>query len=48
MSNYSTQSKRPGGTDYEDVDMLDNYFGKHKYGVRFPDGEIYHEEDCDF
>jgi hypothetical protein len=40
------RAKRPGGTEYEDVMMLDNYYGSRYYGVRFPDGAIYEEREC--
>lgn len=33
---------------YKDVDMLDNYFGEHQYGVVFSNGEVLREEDCEF
>lgn len=29
------------------VEMIDNYFGLHQYGVRFPNGLVYREEDCE-
>lgn len=40
MSNYYAVAKEPGGEYYETVEMIDNYFGNHEYGVKFPDGEI--------
>lgn len=52
MSNYFTKAKRPRQKNYtkekqwEEVEMLDNYFGSHKYGVKFPDGKVYPEEEC--
>lgn len=50
MSSYFSRARRKNSTssNYEDVEMLDNYFGQHKYAVRFPDGEIVEEKDCDF
>jgi hypothetical protein len=47
MSNYQTKAKRPNGTEYEKVNMLDDHYGKHEYGVEFPDGAIYPEKDCE-
>ena len=48
MSNYHTKAKRPDGESFEDVEMLDDYFGRHRYGVRFSDGVVYKEEECEF
>jgi len=48
MSNYKSIAKRPSGIKFEDVDMLDDHFSKHEYGVRFSDSKIYKEEDCEF
>jgi len=48
MSNYFTRAIRPYGTEFEDVIMIDDYFGKHRYGVEFPDGQIYKKEECEF
>ncbi|MFW5983188.1 MAG: hypothetical protein ACOCQ4_01710 [bacterium] len=52
MSNYFTKAKRPrqknysGKIEWEDVAMLDNYYGAHEYGVKFPDGKVYPKEKC--
>ncbi len=48
MSNYNSKAKRPGGSEFEDVRMLDNYFGHHIYGVAFPDNKIFKDEECEF
>ena len=48
MSNYKTKAKRPDGLYFEDVEMLDDFWGHHEYGVRFPDGEVFREKDCEF
>jgi hypothetical protein len=48
MSNYYSRAKRPGGDSFEDVEMNDDAYGKHKYGVIFPDGKQYPVEECDF
>lgn len=48
MSNYFTRAQRPNGTEFEDVIMVDDYFGKHEYGVEFLDGQVYREEECEF
>ena len=46
MSNYYDIAKRPGGTEWEEVEMCDDFYGTHWYGVRFPDGRVYKKEDC--
>ncbi len=46
MSSYNAIAKRPKGTDFENVAMIDDYFGHHQYGVKFPDGSIYREGEC--
>ena len=48
MSNYQTKACRPHSIFYENVIMLDNYYGHHEYGVEFPDGKVYPEEKCAF
>lgn len=48
MSNYKTKAKRPNGKKFEDVIMLDDYFGRHNYSVVFPDGKVYKELECKF
>jgi len=48
MSNYQTFAIRPSGTEEEPVVMLDNHFGKHRYGVMFPDGKVFMESNCTF
>jgi hypothetical protein len=48
MSNYNTKAKRPNGKEFEEVSMIDDFFGRHKYGVSFPDGAYFHAEDCEF
>lgn len=51
MSNYITKAKRPEGTEFEEVTMLDNYYnylGLRGYGVVFPDGMTYPENLCEF
>jgi len=48
MSNYFTRAIRPYGTEFEDVIMIDDYFGKHEYGVQFSDGQVYSPEECKF
>lgn len=47
MSNYSAMTIHPETKVAEMADWLDDYFGKHHYGVRFPsDGKIFPENIC--
>ena len=48
MSSYFWEAKRPGGTEYEPVWVLDNYYGTHRYGIKFLDGAIYEEREVIF
>lgn len=41
MSNYIEPTPHPDTGKVEDAEWLDNYFGRHRYGVRFADGKIY-------
>lgn len=47
MSNFKAKAKRPDSNKWEEVEMLDNYFGSHVYGVRFPDGKVIKESKCE-
>jgi hypothetical protein len=46
MSNFKRITKHPNTGKFEEAEWLDDYFGKHKYGVKFPsDGNIYRDSD---
>jgi len=45
MSNFITKTKHPRTGREEAAEWLDDYFGEHNYGVRFPDGRVYREEE---
>lgn len=46
MSNFIRRTKNPRTGEYEDAYWLDDYFGSHRYGVKFPsDGIVYRQED---
>lgn len=47
MSDYPTKAKRPESDEWEPVTMRDDWYGKHRYGVQFPDGRVYPEEECE-
>lgn len=41
MSNFSQLTINPATKKYEMANWIDDHFGKHRYGVQFPDGTIY-------
>ena len=43
MSNYIKHTTNPRTGEAEKAEWLDDYFGKHVYGIRFADGGIYCE-----
>jgi hypothetical protein len=48
MSNYYAKAIDPKTGKTETVEMLDNFYGRHSYGVRFPDGQTYGEGEVTF
>ena len=48
MSNFRTIAIHPLTGKEEIADFLDNYFGHHKYGVRFAgEDKVYKEEEIE-
>jgi hypothetical protein len=45
MSSYKKLTKNPKTGEFEEAFWMDDYFGEHKYGVKFPDGEVYKSEE---
>jgi hypothetical protein len=46
MSNFNSLTRHPVTGIFEIADWLDDHFGKHRYGVKFPsDGLIFPEEE---
>lgn len=45
MSSYQAKAVNPKTGELEDAMFLDDYFGKHKYGVKFRDGGVYPEKE---
>lgn len=43
MSNFIAKAINPSNGEIQRAEYLDNYFGQHNYGVRFPDGDIWPE-----
>lgn len=40
MSNYKKLTRHPKTGEWVEADWLDDYFGPHHYGVKFPDGTV--------
>lgn len=45
MSNYLSTAIHPTTGETCQVEMLDDYYGPHRYAVRFPDGSVYPESE---
>lgn len=46
MSNYFGKAKHPETGEIQEVYFMDDYYGPHRYGVKFPDGKIFPDHDC--
>jgi hypothetical protein len=47
VSDYPGKAVDPKTGHVESVMYLDNYYGRHRYGVRFPDGNVYPEHEIE-
>ena len=47
MSSYTAKTFHPDTGLLEDARWLDDYYGRHQYGVEFADGEVYRPQDCE-
>lgn len=45
MSNFIAPAIHPATGQKHQCEWLDNYFGHHRYGVRFPDGTVFPAEE---
>lgn len=46
MSNFIAPTRYPDEVGkIQPATWLDDYFGPHEYGVRFPDGKVFHEKE---
>lgn len=45
MSSFFLLTKHPETGQMETAQWLDDYFGWHRYGVRFPDGKVFREAE---
>ena len=49
MSSYITKSYHPDTKKLSECYMIDDYFGRHKYGVQFmPNGRVWRESEVRF
>lgn len=46
MSNFQQLTRHPETKTMELADWIDDYYGKHQYGVRFPDGKTFPSHIC--
>lgn len=44
MSTYWQITKNPKTGKWEKATWIDDYFGSHRYGVKFPDGTVINPE----
>lgn len=44
MSHFTKPTLHPVTGKLEIAEWLDDYFGRHQYGVRFADGSVVHED----
>ncbi len=47
MSNYAALTKHPETGKWVNATWVDDHFGRHRYGVFFPDGKVFREEQID-
>lgn len=47
MSNYTIKAiYKPDGKQVE-IEAIDDYYGRHQYGYRTPDGTVYNQDGFD-
>jgi len=46
MSNFMAKAAHPVTGEIFECYYLDDYYGRHKYGVQFPNGDVYPESEC--
>ena len=44
MSTYSKQTKHPVTGEWHEATWIDDFYGRHRYGVQFPDGEMFNAD----
>ena len=49
MSSYMKLTRQPDGDQgWHMAQWLDDYFGRHQYGVFFPNGKVYRADDYEW
>lgn len=48
MSSFSRITKHPITGKWERAMWLDDYYGKHRYGVKFDNGDVFPGDDYDW
>lgn len=49
MSSYQRKTQHPTELHFENAEWLDDYFGQHNYGVRFPsDGKVFRADEFEW
>lgn len=49
MSSYQRKTQHPLDLHFENAEWLDDYFGQHNYGVRFPsDGKVFRADEFEW
>lgn len=46
MSNFRSKAFNPVSKKIEDAEYCDDYYGRHRYGIRFDDGCVHPESQC--
>ena len=44
MSTFYKQTKHPETNEWDFATWIDDYYGRHRYGVMFPSGEVFNPE----
>lgn len=47
MNTFERETKNPRTGKWEKAMWIDDHFGLHHYGVKFPDGTIYNPDEVD-
>ena len=51
MSSFTRKTKHPVTGRIQQADWIDDYFGPHEYGIKFPDGKVFTQKevkDCTY
>lgn len=47
MSTFNKITKHPETGAMEEAVWMDDYYGRHHYGVKFPDSKVFYEEEIE-